>query len=309
MIELCFEAVEHAELRNVTARFGAGSHVVLGTEQAGTATLIALAAGCAKPRAGRLVLGARAPWSDAGTRRTIASLTAEEPLPPAHFVVTALELALRARGEARSGLSVLDAAGLARFAQRPVSALSRREARAMALALALSHAAPRLLALHEPLSLVGFLSEDFVLQSLRKHRENGAIVLSTASRLEDAARLGGTASRLERGTWLDPASVPVQGLEIALCVRTPEPRRLAARLAEAPDITGVEWPGGQELLVRGRDLGRLAQSVVANARAEAIRITALKQEFPTLETLAAERAGLAQAAYERAQRQAEVRQP
>jgi len=39
--------------------------------------------------------------------------------------------------------------------------------------------------------------------------------------------------------------------------------------------------------------------VVANARAEAIRITALKQDAPPLEALAAARAGLAQAYYER----------
>jgi hypothetical protein len=44
----------------------------------------------------------------------------------------------------------------------------------------------------------------------------------------------------------------------------------------------------------------LARSVVANARAEAIRITALKPDAPPLEALAAARAGLAQAHYERA---------
>ncbi len=88
---------------------------------------------------------------------------------------------------------------------------------------------------------------------------------------------------------------------VSRCASTPpEPRRLAARLSEAPDISGVEWAGGQELLVHGSELERLAHSVVANARAEAIRITVLKQDAPPLEALAAARAGLAQAYYERA---------
>ena len=77
---------------------------------------------------------------------------------------------------------------------------------------------------------------------------------------------------------------------MTLRVHTPEPRRLAARLTEAPDVSGVEWAGGQELLVRGRALEVLAHSVLANARAEAIRITALKPDRPALERLVAARA-------------------
>ena len=124
--------------------------------------------------------------------------------------------------------------------------------------------------------------------------------MCTASRLEDAARLGGDASALERGLWLGSAQARPPLGTVTLRVHTPEPRRLAARLSEAPDISGVEWAGGQELLIHGSELERLAHSVVANARAEAIRITALKQDAPPLEALAAARAGLAQAYYERA---------
>ena len=181
-----------------------------------------------------------------------------------------------------------------------MSELTARESRAIALSIALSHREPALLALYEPLNVFGFVQEAFVLQRLEQLRAAGTIILCTASRLEDATRLGGDASALERGLWLGSAYARTPPGPVTLRVHTPEPRRLAARLSEAPDISGVEWAGGQELRVIGSDLERLAQSIVANARAEAIRITALKQDAPPLEALAAARAGLAQAYYERA---------
>jgi ABC-2 type transport system ATP-binding protein len=295
---LSFEAVTHGELRAVSASFDAKRQVVLGTEPDGTNTLLTLAAGVATPARGRVLLGGLAPSSSAAVRRQVASLFAEEALPPARTVSFALELALRARGDARSAHSVLDAAGLAPWAARKPGRLTPRDRRAIALAFALSHPRPALVALHEPLSLVGVLSEAFIVQSLA--RFNVAIVLCTASRLEDATRLGRVVAALERGQWLDAQTASPQLASITLRVRTPEPRRLAARLSEAPDVTAVEWAGGQELLVRGTELERVAHSVVANARAEAIRIDALKQAAPALEELAAARAGLARAAFERA---------
>ncbi|MEI9953408.1 MAG: hypothetical protein WDO74_31630 [Pseudomonadota bacterium] len=300
MSELRFEALNHAELANVSAAFTAGAHVVLGSERDGTGTLIQLAAGVLAPATGSVLLDGVAAWSNARTRRRVASLCAEETLLPARDVGGAVTLALRARGDARSALSVLDSAGLARFAAQRVSDLTASEARAVTLSIALSHREPALLALFEPLSVAGILQEDFVLRALEAFGNAGAIVLCTASRLEDAARLGGNASALERGLWLGSAQARPLLRSITLRVHTPEPRRLAARLSEIPDISGVEWSGGQELRVHGSELERLAHSVVAKARAEAIRITALKQDAPPLEALAAARAGLAQAYYERA---------
>ncbi|HYQ03147.1 MAG TPA: hypothetical protein VER96_30950 [Polyangiaceae bacterium] len=301
MSELRFLALRHAQL-NINASFGPGAHVVTGGEWDGTATLIELAAGLLEPSSGRVLLNRAEPWSHAPTRQRIASVCGSDPLLPSRDVASAVSLALRARGDARSASSVLDNAGLAHFAGMRASALTPREARAVALSLALSHREPALLALHDPLSLVGLVQEEFLLRTLAEHSAAGAVVFCTASRLEDATRLGGSVSALERGAWLSPASARPPLGSVALRVHTPEPRRLAARLSEAPDVAGVEWAGGHELIVRGAELDRLAQSVIANARAEAIRITALKPDAPPLEAVAATRAGLAQAYYERARR-------
>ena len=281
MTALDFELVSDGALSRLSAAFAVGAHVVLGTELGGTSTLVELAAGLVRPSAGRVTVDGRAPYSHADLRRRVASLCAAEALPPARHVSGALGLALRARGDARSPASVLEAAGLAHFAPRRPTELSAREACAVALALALSHPAPLLIALFEPLALADLVSEAFVLEALTRLAGAGAIVLSTASRVEDATRLGGQMSALERGIWLPAAALPAPRGPVTLRVHTPEPRRLAARLAEAPDVSAVEWAGGRELLVRGTDLEQVASHVVKSARAEAIRIDALRCDPPS----------------------------
>ncbi|MEP7051054.1 MAG: ATP-binding cassette domain-containing protein [Pseudomonadota bacterium] len=283
MNALHFELAKHVELVSVSAVFTPGTHVVLGHERDGTHTLVSLAAGMAPPSAGRVHLNGAAPFSNALLRRDIGALCATEALPPARTVERALALALRARGDARPVTRVLSAAGLAHLTERCCATLSTRETRAVALAIALAHPKPSLLALHEPLSLVPLVREEFILDALHEAAESGVIVLATASRLEDASRLGGTASALERGIWLPAAGARTLTPGVTLRVQTPHAARLVTCLAEAADIDAVTWAGTQELLVRGSNLERVAQRVVSSARADAIHITALRQEFPALE--------------------------
>jgi ABC-type multidrug transport system ATPase subunit len=254
-----------------------------------------LAAGMVQPARGRILLDGRAPFSSASSRRTIGALCADEQLPTARNLGAALELALRARGEARSALSVLDPVGLAHLAARRASDVSAREARALALVLALSHPKPTLLALHEPLALLGIVPERFVLEALAQFAEAGTLVLATASRVEDAQRLGGEVHALERGIWLDSADSRTPLAAITLRVQTPHARRLAALLSSLPEVSAVTEVGASELLVSGADLERVARSVVASARAESIRISALRQDSAALESLAAARNAIAHA--------------
>jgi ABC-type uncharacterized transport system ATPase subunit len=153
------------------------------------------------------------------------------------------------------------------------------------LALALTHPKPNLLALHEPLALAPLVPEELILEALHNAAEDGVIVLATAGRVEDAARLGGVLSGLERGIWQASAATRAPSLGATLRVQTADASRLAALLAEAADIQAVNWAGAQELLVRGADLERVAQRVVSSARAAAIHITALREEPATLEAL------------------------
>jgi ABC-2 type transport system ATP-binding protein len=287
---LGFDVVSHGALRRVSAAFAGGAHVVLGEEADGTAALIELAAGLALPRVGRVTVDGQEPFLHAPVRRRVAALCAEERLPSGRTVTTALSLALRARGDARSSASVLDAAGLSHFAARRTGALGAREVRAVSLALALTHPEPAWVALFEPLALLDLVDEACVLHALARFAETGAVVLCTANRLEDGARLGGAVSTLERGIWLDPAASRVTPARISLRVLSPDAERLAARLAEAPAIVAVEWAGRHELVVRGADLERVAAHVVASARSAAISIDALRCDPPSLAALARARA-------------------
>jgi ABC-2 type transport system ATP-binding protein len=293
--ELSFDAVSHAQLASVSGVLESGSHVLLGSERDGTSSVMLLAAGMVKPAAGRVLLAGRDPFSHAGTRRAIGALCAEERLPTASHAAGAVQLALHARQDTRSALSVLDAAGLAHLATRRMSDVSARETRALALALALSHPKPALLALHEPLALIGTVQERFLLDALARFAKSGAIVLATASRVEDAARLGGEVHALERGLWLDSADSRTPHQQVTLRVQTPDAERLAACLAGAPEISAITRIGASELLVRGLALERLASSVVAHSRAASLRISALRQDASGLESLAAARAGIAHA--------------
>jgi hypothetical protein len=134
-----------------------------------------------------------------------------------------------------------------------------------------------------------------LLETLKRHAQRGAVVLVTASRNEDAQQLGGEAHALERGLWLDSAEQRTPLRQATLRVETPAAERLLARLANAPGIRSVTRVGATELVVRGADLERLAATVVSDARAESIPISALREEFAPREPLAAARAGIAQA--------------
>jgi len=293
--ELIFDVVSHAELASVSGVLDSGRHVLLGSERDGTSSVVMLSAGLVRPNSGHILLAGQAPFSSASARRTIGSLCSQEQLPSARHAAGALQLALQARAEARSALSVLDAAGLAHLSMRRLSDLSERETRALALALALSHPKPTLLTLHEPLALVGIVQERFLLDTLAQCAARGAIVLSTASRAEDALRLGGEVHTLERGIWLDSPANRTPHYQVTLRVRTPNSEQLAACLADAPEVNAVTQVGSSELLIHGVDLERIARSVVARARAASVRISALREDTAALEPLAAARAGVAQA--------------
>jgi hypothetical protein len=82
---------------------------------------------------------------------------------------------------------------------------------------------------------------------------------------------------------------------VALRVQTSDSEQLAACLAEIPEISAVSRVGASELLVRGMDLERIANSVVTKARAASLRISALREDTPALESLATARADIVHA--------------
>jgi ABC-type multidrug transport system ATPase subunit len=300
--ELDFEAANFGLLANISGTLREGCHTVVGSERDGTGALLQLAAGIVRASTGRVTLDGAQAWSSSQVRRRIAAVCADEALPPGRDVAGSSTLALQARGDTRSAVNVLQDAGLGALAARRVSSLDPRERRAVALGIALSHPAAKLTVLHEPLNLLGLVSEDYLFGALRRLGQSGAIVLCTANRLEDATRLGGEVSALERGLWLDSPQARLPLAPITIRVQTPEPERLVECLTRAPEIAAAHWMGGHEVLVHGSKLEQVLRAIVSGARAAAIRILAIKQDPAALEALAAARAGLYEAAPSAAQR-------
>ncbi len=296
MSTLVLERAWHRELTAATAQLTGGTYVVLGGPSDGAAALIELASGLVAPSAGTVLLEGKAPFADPDTRRRIAALRAEEQLPPLKTVSAALALLLGARGDTRSAASVLDEAALANLGSRQVRTLAARETRAIFLALALTQPEPLLLALFEPLTLLGLVHEAYLRESLARCSSAGAVVLTTASRLEDAAVIEGTLSVLERGTWLGSSAARVQLEAAALRVQTPDAERLATLLPVGEDVTSLEALGDRELIVRGPELERIAQRVLRAAEEAALTIEAMRVDAASLSELRAARERAARAA-------------
>jgi energy-coupling factor transporter ATP-binding protein EcfA2 len=292
-------------MKNVSALFGVGVHVILGRDADGTGDLIELCAGLRLPRRGRLLLDREAPSSSPGSRQRIASLLPVESLPSQGSLESYVAELARLQG-------VGTAASLQRFAphlepSRPVASLSSTERRQLALAVALGHPGPKLVALHDPLAAV---PPDAIEAALARIRELGttAVVAITTASVGDARRIGGALYVLERGVLVRrvahawPGAI-TPGLEVCLVVDCDSPRELLAALAQLPGVEQARYDTrrGGRLELRGPDLEALALGVTRAAVAAAVRIRMLRVAAPDLDVVHGASAGLAHAAYRAAQ--------
>lgn len=304
MSQLTLSAVYGAVLRGVSGSFGPGLHVWLGAEPDGTEDLIELCAGVRLPRRGRLLLDGQPPGASPSARRAIASL-----LPWEHDELSGRVEHWAALLGALRGFDV--AAALRRYCpqlgpERPLASLSSSERRALALAVALGLPEPQLVALHEPLSAAGSAS-GAVLERLQQLAERTPVLLTTRS-AEDARRLGGQLSVLERGVLVrDPRdawpSAVTPGLRVELWLECDAPRRLLAELVSSPEVERASFDAAQggRIQVVGSELERLALAVSRAALAARVELRALRAGSPDLAAVHGASAGLAQAAYRAAQ--------
>ncbi len=293
-------------IKNLSATFGVGLHVILGSPSDGTAELIELCAGLRLPHRGWLSLDAEAPGKSPQTRRHIASVLPRE---DGDAKGSLLELARRA-----GGLRHFDGAlALGRFApelepERALGQSTGPERRRFALALALAQTDAQLLLLHHPLSLVNEALESALVEQLAERARN-AVVLATVASVADARRLGGTLGILERGVLSRAVSdawpeALTPGLDVSLWVQCDAPRELLRRLASHATVTAISYDErafATRLEVRGHDLETLAVTVSRAALEANVQIQSLSCATPDLDAVHGASAGLAHAAYRAAQ--------
>jgi ABC-type multidrug transport system ATPase subunit len=276
-------------LSPVTLAWGAGVHVVVGSREDGGPLLLALIAGRSRPRSGRVVVLGAAP-TEAAVRRQVALVALESSLPEAMRTREALALAAAIRGDAPGDAAArLAALGIEGLIDRPVRSLSRAEARAVALAEAVTSKGVRVLLVEEPLVAMDPRAAIRAPEALRGRAREGCAVVVTTGSMRDASefadellflRAGSVVGRTAFtsalvGTWLD-------GAHLHLIVQSAaDAQALIAKLPEDGDVEAVERDDVCVRL-RGSDAAALARAAGQAALDAEVDIVELRFEPPPL---------------------------
>jgi ABC-type sulfate/molybdate transport systems ATPase subunit len=283
---LSASAAALGELRYVDLELSPGRYVAISTDRDALGDLVSLLTGERAPRRGRVLLEGAAPAQNPALRRHIAALLPNEALPPARTTLAAVSLALSARSEAPSRASeILESSGLSGLASS--SRLTWREARSVALALALAHESAKLLALFEPLSTS--LAPNFVLEKLDQHTERGAIVVCSTTNMADAMQLGGAILNVELGQLRGVARTAPRlgaGPWQQVLVESPDARALAQLLSDSTlGLTTTLEPGGGAFKLTGPALDVTVREALRLARESSLEITRIEPAVPSAEVL------------------------
>lgn len=288
-------------LRGADLELTPGRYVALSNEREPLSDLTTVLSGAEPPRNGRVLLDGASPAASPELRKKLASLLADETLPPTPTVRQSVAQVLAARGADPSrAASVLEGAELSRFVDVPTAALGARETRSVALALALAHESAELFSLHEPLATL--LSPALVLSRLDQHTARGALIVAATTSPADATLLGGAWLCIELGrVRATPGPTPRLGAGPwqQVLVESPDARTLVQLLHDSPQGLSSELSAsGQSLKIVGAALDVTVQEVARLARAHGIEITRIEAAVPPVEALMAARAGFARGAYE-----------
>lgn len=255
----------------------AGVHAVVGGPADGAPDLLAMVAGLERPRTGRVRVLDGDP-RDASVRRAIAMVPAAPALPERMTVRETLELAAAVRGDGTPGPAAdrLAVLGVGSLADRRVLGLSLEEARAVALAEALTAPSVRVVLVEEPRVAIDPRAAVLLPERLRARAAAGcAVVVATAS-MRDAAALG------DDHLFLTAARPPAMA---RIRIVTREPAALVAAIAREAAVEGVSRqdaprPNGLAVVVaRGPDASALARAVGRAVVASGADVVEMMQDF------------------------------
>jgi ABC-2 type transport system ATP-binding protein len=290
-------------LARVSFELGPGVHAVLGAPTDGSPLLLAVLAGHERPRDGAVrVLESFA--GDPRTARSIAYVPLAPTLPDALTVREVLEVASAVRGdEPARAEDRLDALGIASLASRRVRSLSSDEARAVAIAEALTSRVVSVLLLEEPLVGVDPRAAVLMAERLRTRGAKGACVVVATASPADASALARSVLVLARGALVQhdaPSTLAAIAASPArVRVVASDARALLAELAREPAARDVEVQGGA-LFANGDTHVDLAAAIARAVVRANVDLVELRKDLAPAEELGAAATGAAAAAYEAA---------
>lgn len=290
-------------LARLSAAWGGGAHAVVGAREDGGPLLLAIVAGHARPRAGSVRVLQGSP-GDAAVRPRVAYVPLEPALPDAMRVREVLALAAAVRGEpAADAAERLAVLGVASLAPRPVRTLAPEEARAVALAEAVTSPSVRVLLVEEPLVGVDPRAVTRLPEALRARARDGCAVLVATASLRDAGDLADDHLLLRRGavagratSLAELAAFATDGVRVRVVAS--DPQALLAAVARDPAVEAVARRDAA-VVARGRDVIALAAAVGRAVVESGVDVTEMRVEPPSLDDARSASAGVA-AAYETA---------
>ncbi|MHA2004512.1 MAG: ABC transporter ATP-binding protein [Candidatus Thorarchaeota archaeon] len=176
----------------------------VGPNGAGKTTTIRVITGLTKPDSGSVSVFGEDPFDNVSIKEQIGYVSEHDDLYPWATVRESVKMLARISSPRSPGLEdaidrAIDDVGMAKFADRKVSALSKGMKQRTKIAAALTHA-PSLLVLDEPLSGLDPLGRRRIMELIRRlNRENDVTVLISSHVLEELEHLANRITLIHRG--------------------------------------------------------------------------------------------------------------
>jgi ABC-2 type transport system ATP-binding protein len=254
--------------------------------------LLAALAGRVLPRSGRVRILGEDP-RDPRVRPRVGYIPLEAALPDALRVDETLTLASALRGEpAQDASGRLAVLGVEALARRTVRSLVPSEARAVALAEALTSVQVRVLLVEEPFAVMDGRAAARAAKLLRARAEAGAVVVVATASVGDAGDLAEDHVLLRRGAvmrqgasedvlvgfWQDGSNARLR----VVLRSTEDGPALAAALARQPEVVAVERLAGA-VCARGRDATALARATARAVVEAGVEVAEMRFDPPSLD--------------------------
>jgi ABC-type multidrug transport system ATPase subunit len=251
---------------------------LLGPNGAGKTTTIKIAAGLLRRDGGRVSVLGFDPWEQGEELRERVGVLHERPAyPPDVPVKVLLRHVARIRGLGwEDALQAAKLAGVERYLERPVSALSRGYLQRLGLAIALL-GEPELLLLDEPTANLDPSARREVLAAIKTlGEEMGATIVISSHIIPEMEQVCNYAVIISGGVVLAQGSLTdlatAFGAEVEFVARSREPRRLASLLVSEEGVRGVEVEGDRVVARAASSARQQLEALLEKARLEGLAL-------------------------------------